>query len=95
MSKLIIDQILEYHTTIPRANVAGPMTMEDLCIDSLDCVEICMDIEDKLKIVITDEELDAIKTVQDIYDIVDRKQASKNAVTQQQGESLGENIHNN
>jgi acyl carrier protein len=55
------------------------MTLEDLCVDSLDCIEICMDVEDKMKIVITDEELDAIKTVQDIYDLVDRKQAEKNA----------------
>ena len=101
MSKIIIDQVLEYHTSIPRANIAGPMTMEDLQLDSLDCVEICMDLEDKLKIIITDEELDAIKIVQDIYDLIDFKQAEKpvnqppipkaeNVVTEQKEGTLDE-----
>ena len=72
-----VQQILEYHTSAPLANIAGPMTMDDLNIDSLDCIEIVMDIEDRIGIIITDAEIDGINTVQDIFDLVNRKQEEK------------------
>jgi acyl carrier protein len=43
---------------------------EDLGADSLDVVEIIMDIEDKLLVNVTDEELHEVKTVQDLIDLV-------------------------
>lgn len=73
----IVAQILEYHLRIPIANIAGPMTLEDLDLDSLDCLEICMDIEDKFGILILDSELEEVKTVQQLYDLVEKKQDEK------------------
>lgn len=100
--KRMIDQILEYHTRVPMANIAGPMTMDEMGADSLDCIEICMDIEDKISIQISDLEISSIKTVQDIYDLVDEKQREKpsnqppapktdEAITEQKETTLGEN----
>ena len=76
----IVQQVLEYHLKIPLANLAGPAKIvDDLGADSLDCIEICMDLEDKFGIQITDAELEEVHTVQDLYDLVDRKQAEKQA----------------
>ena len=77
----IINQILAFHVGKPLGfddeHIHPDMTLESLGADSLDCVEICMDIEEKFSILITDEELDAIVTVKDVYDLVDRKQKEK------------------
>lgn len=75
----IVQQVLEYHLKVPLANIAGPARInEDLGADSLDCVEICMDIEDKMGIMITDAEIEEVHTVQDLYDLVQKKQDEKN-----------------
>jgi len=76
--KRIIQQILEFHLNIKYFDInPGMKFADDLDVDSLDCIEICMDIEDQLAIEITDEELEAINTVQDLYDLVYKKQAEK------------------
>ena len=76
--KRIIDQILEYHLKIKYSDIKPEMKLEDtLGCDSLDALEICIDVEDQLAILISDPELEAIKTVQDIYDLVNKKQAEK------------------
>ncbi len=46
---------------------------EDLGIDSLDAVELNMALEDEFSISITDEELAALKTIEDIVKIVNEK----------------------
>ncbi len=46
---------------------------DDLGIDSLDAVEINMALEDKFNISISDEELMALKTVEDIVNVVTEK----------------------
>lgn len=48
-------------------------TLNDLGADSLDEVEIIMEFEKEYHIHITDEEAEKIKTVQDIYNILEQK----------------------
>ena len=47
----------------------------DLGADSLDIVDIVIDLEDEFHIDITNEEKDALHTVKDCIDIVERKLA--------------------
>lgn len=45
----------------------------DLGVDSLDAVELCMDVEKELKISFTDEEMESFTTVQDVVNMVEKK----------------------
>lgn len=45
---------------------------EDLGADSLDAVEIVMDVEDEFSISIDDELAESIKTVKDLVDFIER-----------------------
>jgi len=47
---------------------------EDLGMDSLDAVEVIMLVEDDFKIEIFDDEMDAVKTVQQMIELVQKKQ---------------------
>ena len=93
----IVQQILEYHLQMPLKDILPEMTVDELNIDSLDAIEICMDIEDKFAIQITDAELEAVKSVQDLYDLVNRKQDEKQAhlMPKQQEDKSNENQNNN
>lgn len=51
-------------------------TLDELGADSLDQVEIAMDIETEFEILIEDSESSAIVTVQDLIDLVTRKLAA-------------------
>tara|TARA_B100000902_G_scaffold34893_1_gene41901 strand:- start:18810 stop:19040 length:231 start_codon:yes stop_codon:yes gene_type:complete len=51
---------------IPTANV-----FDDLNFDSLDSVQVVLELEQKFDIETTDDEIDGIKTVQDIIDLVE------------------------
>ena len=44
--------------------------MDDLGADSLDIVELIMDFEDEFDMEISDEDVEKIKTVQDIIDYI-------------------------
>ena len=45
---------------------------EDLALDSLDVVELCMDIEDEYGIEVTDNDLSKVRSVQDAAELVQR-----------------------
>ncbi len=47
---------------------------DDLGADSLDAVEIIMDLEDRFNISIADEATENIKTVQDLVDYIEKSQ---------------------
>ena len=51
--------------------------MKDLGLDSLDVVEMCLDLEDKYGFQFTTEELASFKTVGDLFDLIDKKLESK------------------
>ncbi|MCD7839897.1 MAG: acyl carrier protein [Erysipelotrichaceae bacterium] len=46
---------------------------DDLGIDSLDAVELSLDLENEFDIEITDEELGGLKTVEDIVKLIESK----------------------
>ncbi len=46
---------------------------DDLGIDSLDAVELSLDLENEFDIEITDEELSSLKTVEDIVKLIESK----------------------
>ncbi len=46
---------------------------DDLGIDSLDAVELSLDLESEFDIEITDEELSSLKTVEDIVKLIESK----------------------
>ena len=48
---------------------------DDLEIDSLSAVELALELESAFDIEIEDEELAELKTVQDILDLIEKKQA--------------------
>ncbi len=51
----------------------GSNLVDDLGADSLDVVEIVMQVEEDLDLEISDEEAENVKTVQDIIDGIKRK----------------------
>lgn len=52
--------------------VSSGATLDELGLDSLDRVELVMTIEEEFKICISDEGADAIKTVNDAVDEIER-----------------------
>lgn len=46
---------------------------DDLGMDSIDAVELIMDIEKEFNIFIPDDEAESIKTVGEIYDYIEKK----------------------
>jgi len=70
---MIIDElkkIISEKMDIDTSDITENSTLEDLKIDSLDAVEIIMDIEDKYDITI--DSIDNIKTVGDIVKEVEK-----------------------
>ena len=49
--------------------------LRDLGIDSLDVVDLIMDLEEELGIEFSDEELMSIPTMKDVCDLIDKKKA--------------------
>ena len=49
-------------------------------MDALDVLEIAMDIEEKINIAITDQELDALQTFQDLLDLLVKKNTPREAL---------------
>lgn len=65
--KVISEELrIDKDKIVPEANV-----FEDLNFDSLDSVQVILEIEKEFDIETTDEEIDSIQTVQDIIDLVE------------------------
>lgn len=47
--------------------------IDDLGADSLDLVELIMEMEEKFGVEIADEELEKIRTIQDVVDFIQKK----------------------
>lgn len=43
---------------------------DDLGADSLDAIELCMDLEEEFETDITDEQMEGVRTIQQIVDLV-------------------------
>jgi acyl carrier protein len=59
------------------AKIDDNQSLKDLGLDSLDVVEMCLDLEDKYQIQFTTEELSSFKTVGDLLSSIEKKLAEK------------------
>ena len=65
-------EIISTQLDIPEDEITLDTNLtEDLEADSLDLVEVIMDIEDKFGIEIPDENMDSFKTVADVVDYIE------------------------
>ena len=64
---------------LPPEQISLESSLEELGLDSLDRVSIVFDLEDKYKIEISDDQLDAVKTVRDMVTGIERALAQKSA----------------
>ena len=64
------NSIVNNHHFMENKNLTPETKLEDLGIDSLSYVELVMELEEHFNIEIQDEEIDMIKTVGDIHQIV-------------------------
>lgn len=53
--------------------VKDNQSLKDLGLDSLDVVEMCLDLEEKYGIQFTTEELTSFKTVGDLFNSIEKK----------------------
>jgi acyl carrier protein len=65
-----VRQIIADNLGVSIAHIEDAADLKDLGADSLDIVELVMDIEDNLSVEVSDEELHKVKTVQDLIDLV-------------------------
>jgi len=67
-------EILEERTACPREVITpGALIVDDLGADSLDRVEIVLDLEASFGFEIPDEEANKLSTVQDLFDYLDSR----------------------
>jgi acyl carrier protein len=59
------------------SKVDDNQSLKDLGLDSLDVVEMCLDLEDKYQIQFTTEELSSFKTVGDLLSSIEKKLGEK------------------
>ena len=69
-----VQNIIVNELNIPKDKVTRDSSLqEDLDADSLDAVELIMNVEDEFNIEISDEEATDIKTVGQLVDFIDQK----------------------
>ncbi len=56
-----------------KTDIDSQSSLKDLGLDSLDVVEVLMEIEEEFNIKFEDEEMTSLKIVQDLYDAIERK----------------------
>jgi acyl carrier protein len=69
----VIDALVEFGEE--RENLTPTARFEDLDVDSLDLVELAQIVEDEYGVEIADSDLDKIKTVSDVVDLINAKLA--------------------
>ena len=55
------------------ANLDENKSLEELGLDSLDVVDMCLDVEDKFGVHFETEELVAFKNVKDLFEAIEKK----------------------
>ncbi|MDZ4164662.1 MAG: acyl carrier protein [Smithellaceae bacterium] len=72
----VVDIIVEQLEVTKEECVPEASFIDDLGADSLDLVELIMELEESFAIQISDEELEKIRTIQDVIDFIKTKSAS-------------------
>lgn len=66
-----IKELLVQHLGVdPQHLTDQTMLEDDLGVDSLDCIEVAMALEEEFEILILDEDMEEVETVQDLVDLV-------------------------
>ena len=74
MSQTKMEQFREsFADRLGMKNVDESKSLRDLGLDSLDVVEMCLDLEDRFGVSFKDEELSSFKTVADLFRSVEAK----------------------
>ena len=71
-------RIISDKTDTPISEITNEKTLRDLGADSLDAVELIMEIEDKLWVKFADQEMNDLKTVGDIIELASKKKILAN-----------------
>ena len=58
---------------IHKDNIDDSMSLKDLGLDSLDVVELCLDLEDRYHIQFETDELSTFKTIGDLFAAIEKK----------------------
>jgi acyl carrier protein len=67
----VVLQILMENLDVAREQITDNAKLEDdLGADSLDVVEITMAVEERLRLTVSDEQAEKVKTVGDLFDLV-------------------------
>lgn len=62
---------------IHKDNIDDSMSLKDLGLDSLDVVELCLDLEDRYHIQFETDELSTFKTIGDLFAAIEKKTGDK------------------
>jgi acyl carrier protein len=76
LEEKVIDLIVEQLDVTREECVPEASFIDDLGADSLDLVELIMEMEETFNIQVADEELEKIRTVQDVIDFLRQKGVS-------------------
>jgi acyl carrier protein len=76
LEEKVIDLIVEQLDVTKEECVPEASFIDDLGADSLDLVELIMEMEETFNIQVADEELEKIRTVQDVIDFLRAKGVS-------------------
>lgn len=67
-----LKNIISEQLGIPEGDITMETTIDELDIDSIDAVELIMNIEDEFDIEIPDEEMDNLKNIGDLVHFVEK-----------------------
>ena len=73
MNKTELIQLLQKHLKVDLDNIPPSTAIRDLNIDSLDFMEILMDVEEEHGVSFTNDELLSMKTLDDLYSVLSKK----------------------
>jgi acyl carrier protein len=74
----MIDFIVANNKNIKREQITMESTFEDLNIDSLDGISIITDLEKQFNIVLSNEEVNSIRSVTEAVDVIEKHMAQLN-----------------
>lgn len=74
----IVDEIRKnFAERLHKDSIEDSATLKDIGLDSLDVVELCLDLEDRYHIQFETDELSSFKTVGDLFAAIENKTSKK------------------
>ena len=73
MTKPELTELLKKHLKVDLDNIPLTTSIRDLNIDSLDFMEILMDVEEEYNVSFSNDELLSMKTLDDLYLVLGKK----------------------